>query len=596
MKHEKLTLSPQEIDISDIARTVLLGHGVRGAKLLVEDHPAGSHCTVDTSGTVNIVIAPKQLLGEYGEIVTDHAQAVAAHEVGHALFELASPGEAFSPTDKQEGFFRCLIQDTIIDAGQTRIPALREPIRGLYRDVILPTEFSEQPLCSQFMYGIRISQVMDEHIAIAPEVTAAIEQLRHYRAANGSEFDLLDTLTDKRTDVRAALAIANRYIKPIYDAFAEQDKQNNPEGDLGDQLGESAGQCGHSEAADRQQGENGEPMQSSAQGPSDSLPDIKQQIEQAASEAETQSGSTDETQSKEKQEDTAEKEAQAQQRQARAGSIKAELNLSDTDAEAYLSALEEYADTIREVAKVFLLLSRPTTDRQRLSYTRQRAGSGALLHHDLTNLVVSDATNQTHPFWRTIERQARRQSKSFGGLDVHLLGDVSYSMSLSGAANYAAITGLCLMEGLELARHQATKLSRTVPDVRHHIVAFGSSSKEISPLAHKADPVDTGKMFTSLRGARSNSTYVNQSIESCLGTPPARDSIIISISDGSFHDHDLAQQTVQSLPANVYFTQLILESGYAITTLTENNQTLQDPRQLPHHLLAILQQFIRRYN
>ncbi len=594
MKQEKLMLPPQEIDMSDIARTVLLGHGVRGVKLTVEAHPSGSRCTVDGYGTVNIVIDPEQLKNSYGEVPPEHIQAAAAHEVGHALFELALPGVAFASVSRKDSFFQCLVQDTIIDASQTRIPALAAPIRGLYKDVILPTDFSKQALCSQFMYGIRIGQVLGTDIAIAPEVSEAIEALRHYQAANGKEFNLLDVLTDKRTDPTKAMSIANRYIKPVYDAFAEQDKQNNPDQGSTSELGEAPGQCGHTQPADTsKKGEDEQQTNQHATAP-DTLPDIAQQIQEAAEEAKHRSEENSPENSDEQQQKD-EEEAAKQERAARAGNIKAELQLDDADADAYLSALEQYGDTIQDVTKVILQLTRPATDRQRLSYTRQRAGSGAVLHHDLTNLLVSDITQQSYPFWRNIERQARRRAKTFDGLDIHFLCDVSDSMRISGAAEYAATTGVCLTEGLDLARHQAKKLSRSEPDVRSHIVAFGSGTKELAPLSNHSNPVHNGRMFTALRNARSGGTHVSEAIESCLGTTSGRDSIIIAISDGNFHDHGNAQHIVNSLPANTYFAQLLLENYRPITALTENNQKLQDPRQLPYHLLMVLQQFIQRY-
>lgn len=278
-----------------------------------------------------------------------------------------------------------------------------------------------------------------------------------------------------------------------------------------------------------------------------------------------------------------------------AGNIAKEMNLSLSDAKGYLQMALEHQPTILGVAEVFRQLARLTKGAQRTTNVRGRHQDGVTIHTDaIADLAIQEVSGlPARDVWQKNDRRATSQTLDFGGLDIHLLVDVSGSMA-GEPANCATATAVCLLEGLNLAKAQISREnSYRMPDVRTHVVAFGSSAVELSPLNHQTDPVNLGRTYHSLMNPDSWSTLVSEAIEMSQ-TPPERDGITLIISDGQFADTDAAKNIVDQQPENHYVGQFVI--GEYGSPITENYHKLSDPHVLPNTLLSVLQNYIRRYS
>lgn len=278
-----------------------------------------------------------------------------------------------------------------------------------------------------------------------------------------------------------------------------------------------------------------------------------------------------------------------------AGNIAKEMNLSLSDAKGYLQMALEHQPTILGVAEVFRQLARLTKGAQRTTNVRGRHQDGVTIHTDaIADMAIQEVSGlPARDVWQKNDRRATSQTLDFGGLDIHLLVDVSGSMA-GEPANCATATAVCLLEGLNLAKAQISREnSYRMPDVRTHVVAFGSSAVELSPLNHQTDPVNLGRTYHSLMNPDSWSTLVSEAIEMSQ-TPPERDGITLIISDGQFADTDAAKNIVDQQPENHYVGQFVI--GEYGSPITENYHKLSDPHVLPNTLLSVLQNYIRRYS
>lgn len=606
-------------DIEEVANAIFGTYGVRGVTLTAETGQK-TWCGAQKNGGIHINIDPDELGGEQ-TLTPEAIKAAVAHEMGHALFMLEDPGAANRKRSRTDHFFNNLTEDVVIDSRLRRFPALEKPMADLYHQVMndMIEDLTVTPLSNQLMYGIRIGQVLGLRPAVDERVSQMIDSLRSHNI-NGRTFDIIDTMTQPNTSLSQMRQIAERFVKPLYDQLLKQDQQDGRDDDIQqaiDNYEQSHGAHGSSEQ-NEDDGNSGTPNdENDGEDVTDqpkSLPEqIKEAIEQAAenakengddsgedSDSKNNSGeNTDQNSEKSRGESgddgsetdhpTAEELSQA------AGSLAKEMKLSLSDAEGYLQMALEHQQTILGVAEVFKQLARPTKGTQRMTNVRGRSQDGVTLHTDATpELAIQEASGlPAKAIWQDIARRATRQTLDFGGLDIHLLVDVSASMK-GDSAHCATATAVCLLEGLNLAKAQIAKEnSYQMPDVRTHVVAFGSSAVELSPLNHQTDPVNLGRTYHSLMNPESNSTLVSGAIEMSQ-TPPERDGITLIVSDGHFSDKNRAKAVVDQQPENHYIGQFVI--GGNGSPITENYHELSNPHVLPNTLLSVLQKYIRRYS
>lgn len=585
---------PTDIDITDIAQTVLAAHGLRGVQLSTE--PGGTSCHPLESGGIRINIDPSELAGDH-ELTPDAVLAASVHEIGHALRTIEGGNPSYGKID---GFFWNLIEDINIDTNARRLPAVDQPMVMLYQSV-MPDKITDQtadPLASQLMYGLRIQQVLGEQPLLEPRIATMIDSLRHHTAANGDTFDIIAVMSDPATSFASQRHIANRYIKPLYDELVTTDQQEGRGGQLEQTIEDYEKTHTHGDTSDHS--DNDEPSDDEASSPT-LAEQIQQAIEQSTAKADEsntdQTGQNDDSEGSATAADTANDDTSptdAETIARAAGRIAREMNLPPDQAAGYLELALANQAVIRGVAKVFKQLARPTDATQRMTYQRGRSSDGPILHTAaLGELVLSQQLGiPAESIWRSVGRSATHEKMAFGGLDIHLLVDVSGSMKR--VAPQATAMAISLLEGWELACAQVAKDNQLKqPDVRTHIVAFGSNAAEIAPLGRGTTQPQKGQVYSSLISPKARSTLINDALQLCSGdTNQERDSLILIVSDGEFADHTAAVSTVNSLPITSYVGQFIIGDHDAITPNYQNITTATD---LPAHLLGVLGNYMRRY-
>ena len=275
------------------------------------------------------------------------------------------------------------------------------------------------------------------------------------------------------------------------------------------------------------------------------------------------------------------------------------MSLESGDAMKYANSINKCQATIHAVADVFLRLASPTSVVGSPRYQRNASIEGLRLHpNTLAKAAMQLEVDMEQSIWQRIERRAHRQELEFGGIDIHLLVDVSGSMDYDNKAQCAADTALCLIEGLQLAKHKVSSTNGQFhqPDVRTQIIAFGSSTTTLSPISPQPTNRQKGKTYTNLINPSSASTLVAGALMQVNDTAlvkPNRESLVIIISDGGFYDHDEAKQVVMSLPNNCKVAQLVI--GYDVLEYIANaHENIIDPQMLPSRLLNILDSHITK--
>ena len=606
--------NPQE-ELEKIANTMFAAYGVRGVRLTM-GLGKKTWCGALKTGGIQINIDPDEIA--HGKELTPEAMmAAVSHELGHAKDILENPAKAYVKLSKTDCFFYNLLDDTVIDSRLRRFPRLEQPVADLYHEVMNNqiTDLAQTPLSNQLMYGMRIGRVLGQQPAVDERVRNMLDSLRSYTTPNGDAVDVVDILTLGNTSLAERRAIADNVIKPLYDELVEQDRQDGRDNDINELI--DAYEQSHGRHGDDGSEDIDDSKSSQTEQPHRSLPEqIKDAIEQSAKdggeisedEADDEAGENkaSDADQNSKNDSTASENPDIQHNKQQdaetptdtAGSLAAEMQLPLPDAEEYLRMVVEHQAVIRSTAEVFKQLAHPTKNTRRLTNARGRSLDGTLLHVDsIADLALQESADlPARQIWQQAKRRVTRETVDFGGLDIHLLIDASISMKRENRAVDAAATAVCLMEGLKLAKMQIAKANKyQMPDVRTHVVAFGSSAVEVSPLAYQISQPELGQMYSTLMNPNAGATLINDALISCNGTPPERDSIIFIVSDGGIFDDNIAAQTIQCQSPNTYVGQFIIGNNQGAAKLTENAEELSDSRLLPEKLLAVLRNHTMRY-
>ncbi len=595
-------------------------YGVSGLQVAIK-HGAGTSCSATESGLI-VTIDPKQVVEgdgrdmnspEYGHTTVEiNALFMTAHELGHAKDFLDPAYRLDATRTADRAFFDCLIDDTVIDKRNRRVPLFDSKADAVYAHQ-LPQDLTEMPKHVQLMYGIRITNVVNNpELQMSPEVEAIMTDLTNFER-DGATFDIPAVLTDPRTSLSERRRIANTFILPHYEALLEQDKQDKQDGQ-----GEGSPQDGngngdfqdaysqYEQAVHGHRGEDGQPPHSDGT-PDDKVEgaghdDLAQKLAEALktkadNDKQAKESAKAAAQASGKQDENGEAQDNEAQLSELAGTLAGEMKLSQGDAESYVNSLDRWAPTIKAVSDVFMELAAPAGTIRSPRYKRGARTEGVRLHPKMmASVALQLTTDQEQAIWQPIVREARRQYVTFGGLDVHLLVDVSGSMQGS-KAQCAADTALCLIEGLQLARHKVAREAGQYhqPDVRTQVIAFGSGTEVISPLSHTPSGQHKGKTYSNLLRPNSNSTLVNGALERVVKASqekPKRDVIAIIISDGIFGDHSSALQTMAKMPRSAYVSHLVI-GGQASNSITDHTEAVGNPNDLPSKLYGVLAGYIR---
>ncbi len=617
---ESIQPSWDQQELESGVRQLGLLYGISGLEVVTR--PGAGWSCAKTEHGLTVTIDPQQTIEGNGVDAavpeTDRPEVspevtslfITAHELGHANDFLDPNWRRSSQPKPSRDFFDCLVDDTVIDKRNRRVPLLDAHADDVYSHQI-PSDLTELPQHVQLLYGMRVGTVVKEpSLTMDESVSGILNSLVKYEK-NGQVFNILDVLTDPRTSLAERRRIADKFILPHFEALLEEDKQEQDggnqsesgdgEGDFQD-IYDAYEQAVHGHQQGDGEGEQSSRAQAEASGQPSNGGSLSEQIAEAIKEAAAEQqaknaakANAQTSSAKATEEDAAQHEAQLSEL---AGTVAAEMQLSAGDAESYVRSLDQWTPTIKEVASVFMKLAAPANVIMSPRYATGAHTEGVRLHpRTMARVALQLDADQDQAIWQPIVREAHRQEVTFGGLDVHLLVDVSGSMA-GAKAQCAADTALCLVEGLQLARHNVARTAGKFhqPDVRTQIIAFGSGTEVLSPLSEAPTGQQKGKTYTNLLEADSSSTLVNGALESvkqASTVKPKRDAIAIIVSDGHFGDHDKALATVASMPKSVYVAHLVI-GGDVQTFISDNHEAVGNPSVLPGKLHGILADYIRR--
>lgn len=595
--------------------------------------------------------------GEAVELDKRHILHTTVHELGHAI-DILDKAPLPVPRTSSDAFFWNIVHDTAIDSRSRNVPLLNQVTDSIYKEVLFPVEEQTNlPQHVQFMHKVMLDTVTPNlHYDFSDDVSRAVETLKNHPVPGNRTVNILEALTDLRTPLRSRTALANRYLLPIYRQFEQKDQQEQQDKDEQEGQSQEENQSAgggnfdehyeayeekkhgsqHSEDQETGNGTSNDTDNSDEAGQqdSDSQSENTGDNEKAGSSGQEQDqqkdsedGNTDtgldgadriqamvqmleevamgihtgqQSESSEALADSSQIEnSDAESLSNLAGSIRAELGLNENESSQYAEVLVKYRHAIQQTADVLLQLAAPTDSINAPRFQPRAAQEGRRLHPNrLVDASMQAVTRQPRSVWQPIARIATRPEVHFGGLDIHLIVDVSGSMQGS-KAKHAASTAIILLEAIDLARYTAQRDSQNFrsPDVRTQVIAFGSSHQTLANLKFETTNKEKATTFHNLRNPNSGSTYVSGALEQVAKATkefPARDQIAIIVTDGGFYDYSDARTIVRKLPENSEITQLNIGFDPQEQAITPNSKVLTQPKDLPVHLFAALQSYIEQ--
>lgn len=601
----------------------------------------GWSCAPDPEEGIVINMDPDQIPHDGDTLDPVKVLFVGRHELQHAD-DMLDPDWKYQPDlskiSATDSFFWNLVHDITIDGRTVKdYSSYREVAPELYEHVFDGKDALKEPKHIQLMKGLRVQSVLDDPSAmkVASDVQEAIDGLRSHEG-----HDLTNVLIHKGTSLQQRIALAEKFIKPVYDRFYEEEKEQNSDNDLEQQARDALKQSDMTQqGSGGNEGENdgdtqGETFEEQLQKATEEYQESSGQDE-----GENEEGSSGEEDENDGSGDTGDESGHGQARDENTlekigkkllqvferdkdeprhtgqnqetleemigqlgGTIKKELRLDSGNAEAYARALLENRRLILEAAEVFKHLARINQVHSRLRYNEQALPEGERLHTGrLPQAQIEASMGIPMDVWRGKERTAPKIVRQFSGLDIQLHIDASLSMNGDPAQN-AAEMSLVLIEGLLLARSQQEKeVNGRKPDVRLSSMIFAGGTETIMPLSYDPSPQDRASVFVNTRKAGQQSTLVNPGLRIIFENArqnPARDVIGIVISDNMFgdeqNDTDPAKFVHSAKPANCTLINFSLGAQDALS-VGKYSEQVQDTSQLPSSLLKVLQNYERQF-
>lgn len=272
-------------------------------------------------------------------------------------------------------------------------------------------------------------------------------------------------------------------------------------------------------------------------------------------------------------------------------------SIAQESTEGYRNTVARWFDVIQDVAQVFIELATPKESIAVPRYASRKAHEGKRLSPQaLSEMLVQINTRQAQAIWQPSKRVIRTQDLQFSGLDLFLLLDLSGSMQGQNA-EYASAMAVCMMEGLELARHQVELDSKLGDvDLRIQLIAFGSGWAELTPLCKEPSFAEKEQALYNLLHPESDNTMVNGAlryVSDCATRYRERELICLIVSDGLFADNLIAYKTAEALPSNSFLGHINIGEFRGIP-ITPNYDSIEDPGLLPMMLSRILSAYLER--
>ena len=555
-----------------------------------------------------------------GPVDNGHLLWAAAHELSHGV-DFLDPSWTEPPKQASRHFFWNILDDAVIGNRLRSVPLLDAKTDDVYDRLFPPTDYSKLPKHVQLMYGTLLTMITPQRDKqLSPEVQEELDALQKVEK-DGAAFDILDVLADRRTTLQERRKIAEKYMLPVYERLKTEDEQENKKSAKGPTSSQESQSGSATDPRDDEEPQqqpktpdehykdydkrmHGEHQDKADDKESDKHEENEQRSDPAKEIADVLKQVFDEQQ-KQPEEDspskqagskeTAEKDDASDEEQALkniAGLLGGDMHISTELAQDYAHNLHQWGGIIRQTAGVLLKLGNLTDAVISPRYAKQAVNEGLRLHpRRLAEAALQLRLNTTTPIWQTVERQKPRQEIRFGGLDIHLLVDISMSMDGPNARNAAACAEI-LLEALQLAQHKARTSGgqSKPPDVRAQVIAFGVKPYQLIPACYSPTSEAKGRVFASLMNPGDGSTNIGSAlrfIQANAQQDKNRRNIIVIIGDGFFGDYSTALSIADRMPANVTTTHLVIGEGLT-EFITPNHAAVNDPADLPSKLQEVL--------
>jgi len=259
----------------------------------------------------------------------------------------------------------------------------------------------------------------------------------------------------------------------------------------------------------------------------------------------------------------------------------------------YARILAEGEDVIEGLADLFIGIAQPKESLSVPRYDPRLSVQGVRLNPGAqVDAHIQLVTGLNRSIWQRVYKKPRFQAKTFNGLDVFLLIDVSWSM-LGVRAHNAAIMATYLVEGLQRAYERCKQAAAGGSvDIRNQLLAFGKGWAILTPLTTLQTEADKKRAFRAIDFPSSLKTMVGGAlghVAKCARDNPDREVLCLVVSDGQFTDMYRARKLAMDMPGNVYLGHVNIGQMEGIP-LSDNFEAVSNPANLPEKMKTVLQQ------
>lgn len=386
--------------------------------------------------------------------------------------------------------------------------------RKMYReDLFKETDFTKEPKHLQLpMALLREARVPDEICTVAPEVRAAMDEIKATAASDGTK--LMDIIKHPDTSMSARLKIQDKYIWPHVKKLLEQDEKEGTE-DMGDG-GEESGSGEDEKKADKKQ-EKGAHTKDPNKRFEKSYDKADAATPHAIPVEDMKKTFRDWEKGKGNPLDTADQE------------YADKLDVKKEDLQRYRALAEEMRsimnpetqqsviDDLRDI--IARIIARRKKERLAPQYPVEEGDDLA----DPAELVSQAKAGNFEPkAWETQEVKVEK-GKRFGKVEITLIGDRSTSMKEGSKKHEQQKAVVLFMEALkefgDLAREETANLTKPL-SVQSEIYTFQSSAEDATPVKRMSEELPEKERITvaTKLGSCSGSTTDFVPLESILGS------------------------------------------------------------------------------
>lgn len=489
----------------------------------------------------------------------------------------------------------------------------------LYTEDLFPeTDMTGKPRHIQFAEALlREARVPDELCQVAPEVRAALDEVKGIHAKNGTR--LMDIVAHPETSMSTRLRLQDKLIWPHMEKLLEQDikddeqkkeskegKESGDQGDQQDSSGEPKGTKGKPEKSPK----GGKPQKGKGKGdPNESFKEAY-----AAAEKRNSHAVPIEDQKKALK---AWKEGKGNPLDRADQEYADQLGVKKEDLQRYRSIAEQLNNTINPetnqsaVDDLRQLIERIIAHRQKERQAPQYPTEEGDFLADPAELVSQVKAGNWEPkVWETQEFRMEK-GKRFGKVQITLIGDRSGSMEQGGKSVEQQKAAVLFMEALtefrDRLREEAVNLQKPL-SIESEVYTFQASAEDARPIKpmsedlSERDRIHVVSILSNCPGSSTTDFIPLESISQGLSDEMRRDiqngelkKIVVVFTDGGSDDVARVGRALEKLRADgiVVVGVGVTQSGApALTTYAPTARLAETAAQLPVVLADILQEHL----